>query len=113
MHLDSETLYQLRNYLEVAHHVPGRIRIRFSPAVVTAPGAASLAAWAQGQKRNNGGYPKGLVNLRLNLGSRSLVIEYDREIIDPKVLEELFSTQDKDRMEFLVSELAESLGLDN
>lgn len=99
--------------MEVAHHVPGRMRVRFSPAILTAPGAASLAAWAQGQKRNNGGYPKGLVNLRLNLGSRSLVIEYDRSIVDPQVLEELFSTQDKERMSLLVSELAESLGLDN
>lgn len=99
--------------MEVAHHVPGRLRIKFSPAIVAAPGAADLAQWAQRQKNGNGGYPDGLVNLRLNLASRSLVIEYNRKIVSPNVLEELFRTQDKARMHDLVNELADRLGLDN
>ena len=111
--MDSHTLYQLRQYLEVAHHVPGRLRLKFSPAIVTAPGAKSLTAWAQGQRNDNGGYPPGLRNMRLNLGSRSLIIEYDRETIAPEMLAELFQTQDAGRMGILVTQLAESLGLDS
>lgn len=111
--MDSQTLYKLREYLEVAHHVPGRLRIKFRPAIVTAPGAADLAQWAQTKKNGNGGYPDGLVNLRLNIASRSLIIEYDRKIVDPMVLEEMFSTRDRARMQDLVKQLADSLGLNN
>lgn len=110
--MNTETLFQLRRYLNIAHHVPGRLRLKFSPGIVAAPGAKDLAQWAQGQKRDNGGLPPGLLNLRLNLGARSLVIDYDRQSIAPKLLEELFQTQDEKRMTFLVSELADSLGLD-
>lgn len=111
--LDSQTLYNLRSYLEVAHHVPGRLRLKFSPTIVAAPGAADLARWAQRQKNGNHGYPDGLVNLRLNLAARSLIIEYNRKLVSPKILEELFRTQDKALMHDLVNQLADSLGLDN
>lgn len=110
--MDTHILLELRNYLSLAHHVPGRMRIKFSPAIVTSPVIQRAAAWWQEQSRNNGTNPKGLVNYRLNIGSRSLVIEYDRKIIDHKVLDEIFSTQDQQRMGVLINQLAESFGLE-
>ncbi|SNS28449.1 hypothetical protein SAMN04488503_0154 [Humidesulfovibrio mexicanus] len=89
----------LRDCLTVAHHVPGRIRIRFSLALLARPEAKALLA-ASGDGR---GVP-GFRGMRLNAAARSVVIEYDPVVIPPDKLDEALTTGDRPRLAALVEE---------
>lgn len=68
----------LRPYLSIAHHVPGRIRLRFAGAVVTQLGADRLTAFAERAKAS-----AAVRSFRVNAVGRSLTIEYDPAVLPP------------------------------
>jgi hypothetical protein len=83
-------LIDLENYLDVAHHVPGRIRVKFSPMILTKP--AALAAMKEHRE-----LPKAILAARVNMTARSVVIEYNTEEISPEIIEELIQGKDKSK----------------
>ncbi|CCO22907.1 hypothetical protein [Maridesulfovibrio hydrothermalis] len=91
-------LVELEKYLDVAHHVPGRIRVKFSPLILTKP--AALAAM-----RDHCELPAAILSARLNTAARSVVIEYNPDEILPEVIEELIQGQDKSKKVEIISEL--------
>lgn len=92
-------LAALRDCLDVAHHVPGRIRIRFSLKLLTRPSAHKLLAASE-----NGRAVPGFRGMRVNASARSVVIEYDPAVIAPDKLEEALTTRDEERLAHLVEE---------
>lgn len=92
-------LITLRDALSVAHHVPGRLRIRFSLKLLADPRAHALLAASGG-----GSAVPGLRGFRLNAPARSVVIEYDPAVIRPELLEEALNTRDAARLAVLVEE---------
>jgi len=92
-------LISLRDGLTVAHHVPGRLRIRFSLKLLTDPRAHRLLAAS-----NGGASVPGLRGFRLNAPARSVIIEYDPALISPDRLEEALGTRDAGRLAVLVEE---------
>lgn len=108
--MDAHTLLKLRNYLSVAHHIPGRIRIKIKPDILGDPGALELAKSMDFSSWKNGEGSSGIINSRFNFGAGSLIIEYDYQIILPDLIGELFSTSDPDRVNHLAEELAGLLG---
>lgn len=100
--MDFRKLVELEKYLEVAHHVPGRMRVRFSPLILTRP--VALAAMKEHCE-----LPPAIHSTRVNMSARSVVIEYDPEAIPPDVVEELIQGKDKDRKAELVRNLYEKL----
>ena len=92
------TLAGLRSHLEIKHHIPGRIRIKFDLALTTDPTMLRMA-------RDRGELPPGVRSARLNAMARSVVIEYDAEHIPPELLEELVTTRGQERAEALLREL--------
>jgi hypothetical protein len=92
-------LVALRDCLTVAHHVPGRIRIRFSLKLLARPEAHKLLA-ASG----NGRSVPGFRGMRVNAAARSAVVEYDPAIILPHKLEEALTTCDEERLACLIEE---------
>jgi hypothetical protein len=68
-----DTVIQLAPYAEISHHIPGRIRLKIS---LTALGQFDAAVIS----RTIGAVP-GVMNQRVNLHARSVVIEYDRKLI--------------------------------
>ena len=96
--MDFRKLVELEKYLEVAHHVPGRMRVKFSPLILTKP--VALAAM-----NGHSELPPAIHSTRVNMAARSVVIEYDSEAIPPDVVEELIQGKDKDKKAELVSEL--------
>lgn len=92
-------LVALRDCLEVAHHVPGRIRIRFSLKLLARPEAHALLA-ASG----NGRSVPGFRGMRVNASARSVVIEYDPAVIVPQKLDEALTTRDTTRLAGLMEE---------
>lgn len=95
----------LRDCLDVAHHVPGRIRIRFSLALLARPEAKKLMDLS-----DNGRCVPGFRGMRLNAPARSVVIEYDPTVIQPQKLEEALTTRDRNRLAGLVAEFRELAG---
>lgn len=69
---DVPVLMKLRRYLTVAHHVPGRIRLKLDPnALFQAPSgfAAAFRNWLAAHD--------GILDVRVNKAALSIVVEYD------------------------------------
>ncbi len=98
--MDFQLLMELREHLSVAHHVRGRIRLRFSLGLLTDGRAMGLLASAKGAP-----LPAAVRGVRLNVAARSVVLEYDPEIVQPRVLEEVLTTDDENRFRVLAEEL--------
>lgn len=92
-------LITLRDGLSVAHHVPGRIRIRFSLKLMGDPRAHRLLGSSDG-----GRAVPGFRGMRLNTAARSVIIEYDPAVIEPGKLDEALTTGDCRRLAVLVEE---------
>lgn len=99
--MDLQLIKELRKNLKVAHHIPGRIRIRFDLALMDHPRSGELL-----DQKNE---IPGIKGYRINIGARSIVIEYDTERIRPELLQEFFTTEDRNRVQVIVSELVESI----
>jgi hypothetical protein len=109
--VDATILLRLRDYVNVAHHIPGRIRLRIMPGLRHDPQALELARTMDLDSWGNGdGWPA-IINTRLNLKGGSLVVEYDPEMVPPEMITELFSSRDADRVKQLTEQLAELFGL--
>lgn len=88
---------QLRQHLRIKHHIPGRIRISFSKALTHEPQVREIA-------NSRTAIPPGIHNVRLNSLARSVVIEYDDDLIPADRLEELITTRDNRRAVELLQE---------
>ena len=93
---------ELRHLISVAHHVPGRIRLKLHPDIRRHP----AAAWLDSLNRQ----ASGVLSVRLNVAARSLVMEYDRAKIAPKELEELLTGADQARAAALAETFTAVLG---
>ena len=95
----------------MAHHIPGRIRLKIKPGLLSDPKALSLAGSLDLDSWGNGNGAKAIVNTRLNLGAGSLIVDYDPHLLKPELIGELFSSANPDRVKQLVEQLADLLGL--
>lgn len=93
----------MRTLVDVAHHVPGRLRLRLDPRLREHPAAREL-----GDLSANG---SAILATRLNPMARSLVVSYDPKRIDPAVLEEFLSSADGARAAVLAETLANFFGV--
>lgn len=103
-----EDLLGLRAGLGIAHHVPGRIRLRLGPA---------LADWAECRGLQGAGPqawldalglgPRiGVTGARLNAAAASLVVEYDPNRLDPAWWETLILGDDDEVVALFLDLLA-------
>lgn len=100
--MDFETIASLRKYLTVKHSLPGRIRIKFSLGIMKDPEALKLA-------QSPPDMPDAVTKVDLNIFSRTLLLEYDPERIDPALLEELINTDDDSRASEIVEMVHQTL----
>ena len=95
-------LVELEKYLDVAHHVPGRIRVKFNPMILTRPAAL------QAMKEQNE-LPEAIISTRVNMAACSVVIEYNPNEISPETIEELIQGKDKEKKARTINKLYEKL----
>ena len=107
--IDADALLQLRKYLQVAHHIPGRIRLKMKREILGDPRALNMARSVDLSSWNNGHSSAAVINTRLNPKAGSLVMDYDPSLLAPGLIEELFSVQDPERVGKLVDQLSELL----
>ena len=78
-----EALLKMAPYVRIAHHIKGRVRLKFSLAAVKTLAGIDVPSTL-------GNIP-GIFRHRLNAHSGSVVIEYNPQIITPGLWEELAS----------------------
>ncbi|CAM3624413.1 hypothetical protein VA7868_02481 [Vibrio aerogenes CECT 7868] len=99
------TVLKLRNWVHIAHHIPGRIRLRYKLGII-----AHLARFNANDIEKALSNIPAFRNYTLNRSTGSILIEYDPSIVDPTRLEALFSPEDM-IAERACNDLAECLNL--
>ncbi|WP_461537599.1 HMA2 domain-containing protein [Spongorhabdus nitratireducens] len=79
-------LLQLRNRVRLAHHIPGRIRLKFNSGLETQWANFKADSMSEQLSRFHA-----LKSYEVHPASRSAILEYDPAIIDPQLLHRLFS----------------------
>lgn len=78
--------------IHIAHHLPGRIRLKLSPVELDDDERAALAE-ARAFREALDNIP-GVTSIRLNLLARSCTVDYDRDIIPPAAWSDLLGNID-------------------
>jgi len=100
--MDFTTIATLRKYLSIKHSLPGRIRIKFSAGIMKDPEALKLA-------QSPPDMPDAVKEAKVNIFSRTLLLEYDADLVSPDLLEELITTEDDLRAAEIVESLHEKI----
>ena len=87
--MDFKKIVELDKYITIAHHIPGRIRIKFSLAAAGHPEVKNLM-------KEKPKMPQGVLSTKLNLLARSVLIEYDPNIIHPEWLATLVEGKNRE-----------------
>ncbi len=102
---------ELRSLIKVAHHIPGRIRLKFSPDILSHPAAPFLKDLATNSEVQEKLVDKGFINATPNLMARSLVLEYETSRIAPQTLDTFFNGKDIDEVTQLAMQVAALLNI--
>ncbi|MGI6246455.1 MAG: hypothetical protein ACOYJQ_11880 [Pseudochelatococcus sp.] len=86
MHPDLSPFMTLRRFLAIAHHVPGRIRVKLDPAALMQLPIVDTGPFVALAKRI-----PGVKAIRVNAAALSAVIEYDAGLIAAPVWERLLA----------------------
>lgn len=79
-------LLAAKKYITMVHHIKGRMRLKINPSIVKDPVNKKL-------KEISCELP-GVINTRINMMARSVVLQYDPDIISSQELETLVTTKD-------------------
>lgn len=82
-----QTLLDIVPHLEIAHHIPGRIRLRISFSGIESLKSVDLASHVN--------QIPGILSVRVNALALSAIVEYDPERLAPELWEALAGLKDK------------------
>lgn len=82
-----DDLYQMKQWLAIKHHIPGRIRIKFSLAILT-----KVARFNQFKSDIN--QSPLIKDYQINMTTGSLLVEYDHQIIPAHLLDTLLASDE-------------------
>ncbi len=82
-----EELLAVKKYISVVHHVDGRIRLKVDPGILKDPVSKRL-------EEISGNIP-GVLDKRVNMLARSVVLRYDPAVIPPADMEALLGGDDE------------------
>lgn len=91
-------LMALRRFVEVAHHIPGRFRLRFTNRLIAGVSKSKLSALEELCGNNNC-----LKSYALNTATGSLILEYDAKQLSPALLDQLFGADDHQAQQALIT----------
>ena len=126
--MELKSLLELQELLQVVHHVPGRIRIKFKADLMSYLRAKDALKRIKGLAGNDakdhliqliGGNGilkfqrplQGVESVRVNLGARSIIIRYDPEHFNPEWVYELLTTRSSERLLAMLAELRQRFDL--
>lgn len=109
--MDLNLLLDLKKYISISGHTPGRLKLKLGIGAVRNPKVIEYVkvngfAPPRGQKMN------GIRKTSFNPITRSMLIEYDRDIIRPETLHKLFICEDSVEFDNLARQLASAADFD-
>jgi hypothetical protein len=97
-----QTIREIAAMLRIAHHIPGRVRLKLEHAGAgLAQGLAEAERFIQSAAQTDG-----IRKVTLNALARSCLVEYDPRIISPAAWQDLVAGKRSDAAETLVAALA-------
>lgn len=87
--------------IRLAHHIPGRIRLKFDPSLADHPQKESLKHWLPELNSFE------LVNF--NPVAKSALIQYDPKKVPPELVNELFSSPDLSRKKAILNQIKDQV----
>ena len=103
--MDLNLIEDFRKYFVIAHNIPGRIRFRFNAAIILNSRVKKFIGKNNDFLENINLKFRGIKKIRTNIPARSIVLEYDKSIINPSLITELFTTGDLDRAKAIIDDL--------
>ena len=99
-------LIPLLEEAEIAHHIPGRIRLRFNHSILARlPKVNGIEK--EIQKIVN--QIEAIKNIRLNLFAGSVVVQYDTDILPPDFWQEVVAEKDIEQLKKMAKRLLPGL----
>ncbi|MGL4859102.1 MAG: HMA2 domain-containing protein, partial [Enterobacteriaceae bacterium] len=87
--MEPDSLLVLRRFVEIGHHIPGRIRLRFTNRFVPLLAQSELNKLASYCRPDH--Y---LRSYELNSTTGTLLLEYDASQLPPSLLEQIFADEE-------------------
>ena len=103
--MDLNLFKDLHRHVVIAHNIPGRIRFRFNALIALNSRIKKFIGKNNDFLENIDSEFRGVKKIRTNIPARSIVLEYDKSIINPSLITELFTTGDLDRAKVIIDEL--------
>lgn len=102
--MNPQVLVELRDYLTLLDNQAGRLRLRVDLGVRNHPAASGL-----GSVTKDG--VKGVRNVKLNIFTQTVVLDYDTAIIAPELFDALFAAQDASELAAAADALQCAMGV--
>ena len=88
--------------VEIVHHIPGRIRLKFNSSILAGlPKLNGIKKWIQ----ERADQVSAVKDIRLNLFAGSVVIQYDTGLLSPDFWHEVVEEKDVERLKEVVMTL--------
>lgn len=101
--MDLRVLAELKEYLTVKQHTPGRLKVKVNLAIRNHPKLPEL------QNATKGG-SSAIKKTNLNIFTQTLTVDYDSTMLPFESLQELLSSDDPKRIASLATALMEGAG---
>ncbi len=104
--MDFDLMLGIRSHIRIGSHVPGRLKLKFGLGVIANPKVMEYV-------RVNGFGPPvgrempGVKRTRFNPLTRCMIMEYDRNVIEPELLHRLFISESEEEFEAIANQLAD------
>lgn len=100
--MDLRVLAELKEYLTVKQHTPGRLKVKVDLAIKNHPKLPELQNAAKGGN-------SAIKKTNLNIFTQILTVDYDSVMLPFEALQELLSSNDQDRIAQLATELMDNV----
>jgi len=84
-----EKILKLRQRVSVKHHIPGRIRLKYKLSII-----AQIGMFSESKLDKLLSNFPAIKKYSVNVGTCSVLIEYDNQIITPRLIDDLFAESD-------------------
>lgn len=97
--MDLRILAELKEYLAIKQHTPGRLKIKVDLAIRNHPKLPELQNAAKGNS-------SAIKKTNLNVFTQTLTVDYDSSVLQYEGLQELLTSSDPERVAQLAAELS-------
>lgn len=115
-------LLELWPYIRVAHHIPGRLRLKAAGNILSQPSVHKITGYFLANNKTELEeakfaakkllQEKGIINIIPNALALSVVIEYDVRRLAPSLLTTFFASNDMDEVTQLAKQVADTLNIE-